>query len=169
MSWFTNRTDRVRIIGTPARSHTSLMAQSSLCCFLRFSSTDHGTSQSAANRLNGHRTVAFSWRPVLRPSQENLIFPSRAYPELRTCKSLLSDVIGVFTSHSRSTSVSPDMKSTPGFVPHTYQPPPQFCPHPTQHSNDYTHAPTVTNSCTHEAPLERIRGHAKATVVTQQQ
>ena len=39
---------------------------------------------SVANQLHGQRTGAFSWRPVLRPFQEDIPIPTRPYPDLRT-------------------------------------------------------------------------------------
>ena len=55
----------------------------------------HGAPWSVANRLNGRRTGAFSWRPVLRPCQENRPIPTRPNPELRTWMAVWSGVISV--------------------------------------------------------------------------
>ena len=68
----------------------------SLCCTTGNNNASlSGAPLSAANRLHGHRTGAFSWRPELRPYQENGPIPARLYPELHTWKAVLSDFISL--------------------------------------------------------------------------
>ena len=86
-----------------------------------YSNSVRGAPWSADNRLNGHRNEAFSWRPIVRPSQEGQPIPPRPYPELRTCHQYLRLALGKYS----------DMRPThPVFVPHAYQPPPLSLPSP---------------------------------------
>ena len=88
-------------------------------------SSVRGAPWTAANRLHGQRTRAFSWRPVLRPFQEDRPIPARPYPGLCNWMVVLAVVISVFTLHSEHAQAPPDMQPTPpGFYQHAYQPPP---------------------------------------------
>ena len=54
-----------------------------------------GAPRRVANRLHGQRTGAISWRPVLRPIQEDRPIPTRHYPEMLTMKAAFSGVVVV--------------------------------------------------------------------------
>ena len=68
----------------------------------------------------------------------------------------------------KCSAISRHANSALVFVPHAYHPPLPSLPHPTHHSHDYTHAPTVTNSSALHVQLWYFRDHAQAPVVTQQ-
>ena len=72
---------------------------------------------SAANRLHGQRTWTFSWRPVLRPFQQDRPIPTRPYPEQRTWTAASSKWNQCITSHSGNALTSPDMRPTQWLCP----------------------------------------------------
>ena len=72
-------------------------------------------------RMHGQHTGAFSWSPVLRPTQEDRLIPTRLYPELRTWMA----VYGVISVSPCAREVQRHLPTcNPGFVPHAYHSPP---------------------------------------------
>ena len=130
-------------------------------------------SLRAANRMHGQRTGDFTRRPGLRPFQENQSIQARPYPELRTWMVVRPGVITVFTTPSRNSPTSPDMRPAPWLhpacLPTTTSIPAPI--QPTTAMTNYTHAPTVTNLSAFHALLRSSAsvGHPQAPVAMQQQ
>ena len=129
-----------------------------------------GAPWSAANRLPGQRTGAFSWRPVLRPFQEDRPIPTRPYPEQRTCMMVRSGVISVFISHSGNAQASTDMRSTSWLCPACLLTNTSTPTHikPKIAITNYTYTPTVTCPPSTRSSSASV-GHYQAPVVMQQQ
>ena len=113
-----------------------------------------GAPWSAANRLHGQRTGAFSWRPVLGLSRKTDQF--RLEPTQNCAPGFWCDressfyhlalemFSGIFRHASNPLAMSRML--TKHQLHH--------CPHPTHHSHDYhTHTPTVTNPTAFHAQL----------------
>ena len=82
-----------------------------------------GSQWSAANRLHGQRTGAFSWRPVLGLSRKTDQF--RFDPTQNCAHGWWSDrVKSVYSPHTlEMLRHLPTCDQPPGFVPHAYQAP----------------------------------------------
>ena len=88
----------------------------------------HGSPQSASNRLHGHRTRAFTWRPVPRPSLKTDQFrltKTQSCAPGRRCH----QVSPVSSPRSLKVLRHPPTRDQP---PHAYQPPPTPLPPPNQ-------------------------------------
>ena len=104
-----------------------------------------GTPWSAANRLYGQRTGAFSWRPVFvlsrKPDQFRLD-PTQSCAPGWWCdreSSVYHIALEMYSGISRHATNLLALSRMP--TKHQLHP----CPHPTNHSHDYhTHTPTVT-------------------------
>ena len=113
-----------------------------------------GAPWSAANRLHGQRTGAFSWRPVLGLFRKTVQFRldptqncapgwwcDRESPVYHLALKMYS---GIFWHATNPLALS--RMHTKHLLHH--------CPHPTHHSHDYhTHTPTFTNPTAFHAQL----------------
>ena len=108
-----------------------------------------GAPWSAANRLHGQRTGAFSWRPVLGLSRKTEKF--RLDPTQNCAPGLWCDrESSVY--HLALEMYSGIFRHALSRMPTKLQLHP--CLHPTHHSHDYhTHTPTVTNPTAFHAQL----------------
>ena len=110
-----------------------------------------GAPWSAANRLHGQRTGAFSWRPVLglsRKTDQIRLDPTQNCAPGWWCdreSSVYHLALEMFSGIFRHATNPLSM-----LTKHQLHP----CPHPTHHSHDYhTHTPTVTNPTAFHAQL----------------
>ena len=113
-----------------------------------------GAPWSAANRLHGQRTGAFSWRPVLGLSRKTDQF--RLDP-IQNCapgwwcdreSSVYHLALEMYSGIFRHATIPPALSRM--LTKHQLHP----CPHPTHHSHDYhTQTPTVTNPTAFHAQL----------------
>ena len=112
-----------------------------------------GAPWSAANRLHGQRTGAFSWHPMLGLSRKTNQF--RLDPTQNCAPGWWCDrESSVYHLTLEMYSASFDMRLTPWLCPACLKTPAPSLPHPTHHSHDYhTHTPTVTNPTAFHAQL----------------
>ena len=92
-------------------------------CTIKHKSYVRGAPWSAAKRLHGQRTGAFSWRPVLGLSRKTDQF--RLDPTLNCAPGWWCDrVSSVYSPHTlEMLRHLPTYDQPPGFVPHAYQTP----------------------------------------------
>ena len=106
-----------------------------------------GAPWSAANRQHGQRTGAFSWLPVIWPSQKDRPIPVQPCQEMFTWKAVRPSVISVSPRTRDKLRHLPTCNQPLGLC-HTYIPPFTSIPtlvKPTIAMTDCTHALFVTN------------------------
>ena len=116
-----------------------------------------GAPWSAANRLHGQRTGAFSWRPVLglsRKTDQFRLDPTQNCAPGWWCdreSSVYHLALEMYSGIFRHTTNHLALSRMP--TKHQLHP----YPHPTHHSHDYhTNTPTVTNPTAFHAQLLRF-------------